>query len=297
MKALFATTNSTEIKYFRKVLKERRNYLMGDIKKIIFSFVMALTMIGILTISNAATISEKDIQEFLSTHTSIDVNNITESDVITIYEELSDKYTNEEMADIIDTYSEELKKEGISQDTINAVITLLRTTDTQELKRIMEEDLDINSIKAKLDKGEDIEAVVNEMPINIGEVFAKLLLANMIVKTFLMITLILVIYGILVRWKMYSKANKHGWAAIVPIYRDVVWLKISGISPWVLLLWLLPVIGWIILAIIMIVSKFRIAKAFGESAWFGLGIWILPVIFETIIAFSKDFEYIGFEEK
>ena len=96
---------------------------------------------------------------------------------------------------------------------------------------------------------------------------------------------------IVVRWIIYKKAGKHGWAAIIPIYKDVVWLKIAGISPWVLLLVLIPILGWIALAIIFLVAKFKVPVAFGQSALWGLGLWFIPIVFESVIAFSKEFEY------
>lgn len=269
---------------------------MKNLKKLLFTFITALIMIATITISNVEATDKMSIEEFLSTQTSVDLENMTEADIITIYEELTDKYTNEELADIVEDYSKDLQRQGISEETINAGTTILRTTDTEQLKQILEEDLDIESIKEKLSKGQDIDEVIDNMEVDTGSVFIKLLLANSIFKAFMTVSIIIGIYMLIIRWLVYKKAGKHGWAAIIPIYRDVVWLKIAGISPWVLLLLLVPIIGWAILAIIMIVSKFTVAESFGRSGWFGLGLWILPIIFESIIAFSSKCEFVEDEE-
>lgn len=267
---------------------------MKNCKKIILTFVLIFILIGMVTFASAAnTVSKEDLEEFITTQTSVDVNNITEADIITLYEELTEEYTNDELADLVESYSYELQKEGIDQDTINAGVTMLRTTDTEQLKEILQKDLNIDEIKDRLNKGEDIDMIVSDMQINPVSVGLKILLANTIVITFLYISAFVGLYMIVVRWLIYRKAGKHGWASIIPIYRDVVWLKIAGITPWVLLLWFIPIIGWISLALIMIVTKFQVAKAFGRSGWFGLGLWILPIIFESIIAFSKETKYIG----
>lgn len=270
---------------------------MKNYQKTILTFIIAFILIAILTISNAASVDRKELEEFLTKETSVDLENMTDADIITLYEELSEKYTNEELADIVDSYSQELKKEGISEDTIKTGTTILRTTDTEELKQILKEDIDIDAIKAKLESGQTVDEVMDDMQVDTASIFIKLLLANSIFKTIMIITLVIALYMIIIRGLIYAKAKRHAWATIIPIYRDVVWLKIAGISPWVLLLWLIPVIGWLILAIIMIISKFKVAKAFGESGWFGLGIWIIPIIFESIIAFDKDMKYEGIKKK
>lgn len=268
---------------------------MKNYKKIIISFIISIFTIGMVTISKAESIDLNELEEFITEESTVDVNNITESDIITLYEELTEKYTNEELADTIEEYSAEMQQEGIDKETIDAGVALLRTTDEKELKKILEEDLDIEQIKERLNQGEDLEEIVTDMNINPLSIGLKLLLANSIFQTVITIAAILGIYSIIVRWKIYSKAGKHGWAALIPIYRDVVWLKIAGITPWTMLLLLLPIIGWISLALIMIISKFTISKAFGRGVLFGLGLWVLPVIFESIMAFSNKIEYTGDE--
>lgn len=267
---------------------------MSKLKKVMIICVLVCTLIGMTVTVNASnTVNENEIKNFLATQTSVDLNNITEADVITIYEELSDKYTNEELADMVEEYKDELQEEGIDEDTINTGITLLKTTDSDELKQVLQENLDMDEVKEKLNEGQDLDTIVEDMQIDPLSIAIKILLTNIIVKAILYASLVYLIYMLIVRWRIYKKAEKHAWASIVPIYRDVVWFKMAGITPWVLLLWLVPVIGWISLILITIISKFQIAKAFDRSGWFGLGLWLIPIVFESIIAFSKKVKYLG----
>ena len=42
--------------------------------------------------------------------------------------------------------------------------------------------------------------------------------------------------------------------------------------------------------------NFELSKAFGKGAGFGIGLWILKPIFESIITFSKNIQFIEIEE-
>ena len=125
------------------------------------------------------------------------------------------------------------------------------------------------------------------------ELGIKVLLANKIVRISLIVCAILFVYEIIVRWIIYKKAGRHGWAAIVPIYRQITMYKVSGLSPWLILLILIPIIGAFIIAIIEIIQKFKLSKKFGKGVLFGFGLLFLQPIFESIIAFSKKIKYKG----
>lgn len=89
-------------------------------------------------------------------------------------------------------------------------------------------------------------------------------------------------------WKLYVKAGKPGWAAIIPIYNILVELEIVG-RPWYwLLLMMIPVVN-IVLAIIV---TFRVAKVFGKSTGFGFGLLFLPFVFYPMLAFGEA-RYLG----
>ena len=67
-------------------------------------------------------------------------------------------------------------------------------------------------------------------------------------------------------------------------------------NPWWLLLLLVPVIGWIILWIVHVASRFMLAEGFGRGPIFAFGLWLLAPIFETVLVFARKIKYIGFEE-
>lgn len=99
-------------------------------------------------------------------------------------------------------------------------------------------------------------------------------------------SILISILGIIFLWKVFEKAGKPGWAAIVPIYNAIVMFQVMGFSPWLLLLVLVPILGWIALAIITIVGYFKLAKNFGKSSAFGIGLWLLNTIFMGILAYG-----------
>ena len=60
---------------------------------------------------------------------------------------------------------------------------------------------------------------------------------------------ILVIAGM---WRVFTKAGKPGWAALIPIYNLIVLLQIVGKPAWWLLLFLIPGVNVIMLILILI---------------------------------------------
>jgi hypothetical protein len=55
------------------------------------------------------------------------------------------------------------------------------------------------------------------------------------------VTLGVTVFIVAAMWKVFTKADKPGWAAIVPIYNVIVMLKIAGRPMWWLLLMFIPV--------------------------------------------------------
>src|SRR5437867_1608365 len=69
---------------------------------------------------------------------------------------------------------------------------------------------------------------------------------------------ILVIAGM---WKVFTKAGKPGWAALIPIYNFIVLLQIAGKPVWWILLFLIPVVNIIVLILVWV----GVAQAFGKG--------------------------------
>jgi hypothetical protein len=98
--------------------------------------------------------------------------------------------------------------------------------------------------------------------------------------------LILVIAG---TWKMYEKAGRLGWTAIIPIWSQITQLQVAGMSPWWVLFYLvgiIPIVGSIAVVVFMVFVWLKIAKAFGKGVGFTLGLIFLPFIFVPILGFG-----------
>jgi Family of unknown function (DUF5684) len=89
-------------------------------------------------------------------------------------------------------------------------------------------------------------------------------------------------------WKVFVKAGKPGWAAIVPIYNIIVLLEIAGKPLWWIILFFIPFVN-IIMAILVGIA---VAKNFGKSDAFGVGLGLLGFIFYPILGFG-DAQYQG----
>ena len=105
---------------------------------------------------------------------------------------------------------------------------------------------------------------------------------------YMIIMLAVAVFSIASMWKVFKKAGKEGWAALIPIYNLVVLFQISGIDPKKLLWFLLPFIGQIIVFVYLIMAYINLAKAFGKSSGFAAGLIFLNVIFMGILAFDDS---------
>jgi len=98
------------------------------------------------------------------------------------------------------------------------------------------------------------------------------------------LSLILVVTIIIAGWRIFTKAGRPGWKALIPFYGKWVFFEILGYNPWLSLTLLIPGVN-IIWAVL---TAFRLAKVFGKSdafAFFGLLLFI-PVGY-LILAFGK----------
>ena len=119
---------------------------------------------------------------------------------------------------------------------------------------------------------------------------------------FLLILLILVLPAIIGLWKVFKKAGRPGWAAIVPFYNYWVWIEIVGRPQswfWILLaltlVSIIPVLGLfasIGALVFTIILSIDLAKSYGKDAGMGVLIALLPFIGLPILGFGKA-KYIG----
>ena len=84
-------------------------------------------------------------------------------------------------------------------------------------------------------------------------------------------------------WKIFTKAGQPGWASIIPIYNLYIWCKIVGRPGWWIILMLIPLVNFIIGIILCI----DLAKSFGKGVGFGIGLFLLGIIFFPILGFGS----------
>jgi Family of unknown function (DUF5684) len=99
----------------------------------------------------------------------------------------------------------------------------------------------------------------------------------------LIVELLIILLVIAAMWKVFTKAGRPGWAAIIPIYNMYVWCKIVGRPGWWVILMLIPFVN-IIIGIIVCIDM---AKSFGKGAGFGIGLALLGFIFLPILGFGS----------
>jgi len=102
----------------------------------------------------------------------------------------------------------------------------------------------------------------------------------------LLIELALAVLVIASLWRVFTKAGQPGWAAIVPFYNLYLICKISGKPGWWLVLLLIPLVNIVFSLLVML----GLAESFGKGAGFGIGLWLLGMIFIPILGFG-DAQY------
>jgi hypothetical protein len=103
----------------------------------------------------------------------------------------------------------------------------------------------------------------------------------------IIVMLLICAFFVVCAWKVFTKAGKPGWAAIIPIYNLVVLLQIVRKPLWWIVMFFIPLVS-LIFAILLYVE---LAKAFGKGVGFGIGLIFLSPIFFPILAFGSA-EYV-----
>jgi len=89
-------------------------------------------------------------------------------------------------------------------------------------------------------------------------------------------------------WKIFEKAGKPAWASLIPIYNIVILVEIIG-KPTIWILWLImPCVNFVF----GIWATNLLAKSFGKTEGFTVGLIILPIVFYPILGFGGA-RYLG----
>lgn len=92
-------------------------------------------------------------------------------------------------------------------------------------------------------------------------------------------------------WRIFEKAGQPGWAAIIPIYNIIVWLRIINKPWWWLLLFIIPLVN----IIYSIWATNLLMKKFGKDELWTVGAIFLPFIIYPMLAWG-DAQYQGTTE-
>lgn len=119
----------------------------------------------------------------------------------------------------------------------------------------------------------------------------------------IIICLVIGILHIIGNWKILKKADKPGWGALIPFYREYLLCQITGVNPWWVLivalspiLTIIPVIGGLASfaasTYFMVLLNVSLARSFGKEDGYAVGLILLAPIFYFILG-VKDDKYLG----
>jgi len=106
---------------------------------------------------------------------------------------------------------------------------------------------------------------------------------------FIGVYLVIAILTLIGFWKVLEKGGESGaWSLLWLtgcLYPFAFWpiAKISGRPSWWAVLLYVPIVNFVILIILSI----DLAKSFGKSAGYGIGLWLLPFIFYPMLGFGS----------
>lgn len=104
-----------------------------------------------------------------------------------------------------------------------------------------------------------------------------------LLSTYMILILVIAVIMIVANWKVFTKAGKPGWASIIPLYNMYVMFEIAGMNGWMFLLTFVPIAN----IIIQIMLYLNLAKKFGKSTGFAIGLILLNPIFLLMLAFGN----------
>lgn len=84
--------------------------------------------------------------------------------------------------------------------------------------------------------------------------------------------------------KVFQKAGREWWEAVIPLYNTYVMIKVAGRPGWWFLLFLIPFVN--IVAVVVVMHS--LSTAFGHGVGFTLGLIFLGPIFLLILGFGSS---------
>ena len=116
----------------------------------------------------------------------------------------------------------------------------------------------------------------------------------------LIIALAVSIVTLIAQWKLYKKAGKSGWEAIVPFYCNYVLVEIAGLKWYWFLFFFVPLVfqfigleflGWVAYLFAMFNIFYNISKKFNKGIGFAICATLFTPICIMILGFSSKAKY------
>ncbi len=101
--------------------------------------------------------------------------------------------------------------------------------------------------------------------------------ASIVISIFALIVLVAL-------WKIFTKAGRPGWYALIPVFNVYIMLKIVRKPGWLTLLFFIPYLG----IIPQIIISVELGKAFGKSTAFTTILLVLLPFGFFVIAFDDS---------
>lgn len=113
-------------------------------------------------------------------------------------------------------------------------------------------------------------------------------MAGVIILVVVLVELAVIAAALAGMCKVFDKAGRPWWGALVPIYNLLLLLEIVGKPAWWIVLYLIPCT----MPVAIILVCIDLANSFGKSTGFAIGLMLLPFIFYPVLGFG-DAQYVG----
>lgn len=97
------------------------------------------------------------------------------------------------------------------------------------------------------------------------------------------IAILLTIVALAGAWRVFEKAGRQGWEAIIPIYNLYVLTVITCQPWWLLVLCVTPVLNLFAMAYLFV----RLAERFGQPWPYAIGLLLVPFVFLPLLGFGE----------
>ncbi|MGB4779335.1 DUF5684 domain-containing protein, partial [Microbacterium sp.] len=105
-----------------------------------------------------------------------------------------------------------------------------------------------------------------------------------VVTTSLLVALLVYVWTAIALSAVFRKCGEQAWKAWVPILNFVVLLRLGGLSGWLVVLFVIPLAGWIAL----ILAVHRVNRAFGYGGGMTVLAWFLLPVWATVVGFGPE---------